>query len=124
MAWKKVDVRSNEEKTDEVWVSFGKEPKGEVHAKVLKEGESIEGYIEKITKSAKFKQPIVSLINGNIRYLMFAPRNLEKKIDSLLEEVEGKMVYTRITFLEFKEDGDRKAYSFEVEYDDENVLEE
>lgn len=124
MAWKKVEVK-DEKHLDEVWVSFGKEPKGDVNAKVLNEGESIEGYIEKITKSTKFKQPIVSLISGDIRYLMFTPKDLEKKIDSLIEEVDGKMVYTRITFTGIKElDEDRKAYTFEVEYDDENILEE
>ena len=124
MAWKKVETKSNEERLEEVWLSFGREPKGEVNAKVLKEGESIEGYIEKITKSTKYKQPIISLIRDNVRYLMFAPKDLEKKIDALLEEVDGKMVYTRITFLEVKEINDKKAYLFEVEYDEENTLEE
>ena len=116
MAWRKVETKNEDAKNlNELWISFGKEPKGDVNAKVLYEGDSIE----------KFKQPIVSLISGDVRYLMFTPKDLEKKIDSLIEEVDGKMVYTRITFTGIKElDENRKAYTFEVEYDDENILEE
>jgi len=126
MAWKKIEEKEkNEKQLKEIWVSFGKSPKGDVNVKVLHEGESVEGYLEKITKSPKYSQPIVSLILEDVRYLMFAPKDLEKKIDGLLEEVDGKMVYTRITFKGVRElENDKKLYMFEVEYDDENTLEE
>ena len=86
------------------------------------------GYFEKLNHSEKFDSPILNLISEDrkTRYLLFAPANLARQMAELEEKV-GAGVLVRIVYRgkeRIERDGREITYhSFEVEYDDEKVLE-
>ena len=126
MAWKKL-YQENRDDKPEVWISIGKERDG---YEALLEGESIIGYIERITHSEKFNQPIVPLLSEDKsqRFLMFSPPNLTRQLNDLMDLVGGKSCLVKITYLGKKQAKNREGipityHAFEIEYDDEKTLE-
>lgn len=122
MAWKKY---RKENQVEDMWVSLGKEKEGYL---TLREGQSIEGYFERLTESEKFDRPILSILNfdKSLRYLLFAPPQLTKIMEDL-EQKYGTGIAVRLTYLgkkEYKrEDGEVITYhAFDAEYDEENRL--
>lgn len=104
----------------DIWVSIGKEREGNLS---LLEGQSLTAYYEKLTHSDKYDSPILSLLEDEkkIRYLMFAPTDLERKM-LLVEEEAGKGVMVKITYigkekLTNKEGRPITLHRFDVEYD-------
>ncbi len=121
MAWKKLYYEKDDK--PEVWISIGKEREG---YEALLEGDNIIGFIEKITYSEKFNQPIVSLLSEDKaqRYLMFAPPNLMRQLNDLMELMDGKSYLVRITYLGKKKAKNKEGlpityHAFEIEYNDE-----
>lgn len=127
MAWKKLYQEGRDDKP-EVWISIGKERDG---YEALLEGDSIVGFFERMTQSEKFNQPIVSLLSEDKsqRYLLFSPPNLTRQLNDLMELVDGKSCLVKITYLGKKQAKNKEGvpityHAFEVEYDDERILEE
>jgi len=126
MAWKK--LYQERDGKPEVWISIGKEKEG---YEALLEGDSIIGFIERITQSEKFDQPIISLLSEDKsqRYLLFSPPNLTRQLNNLMELMNGKSCLVKITYLGKKQAKNKEGlpityHAFEVEYDDEKTLEE
>lgn len=119
MAWKRVSLTKDDGYKD-IWVSIGKEREGNYP---LLEGQSLTAFYEKLTHSDKFDSPILSLLEEEkkIRYLLFAPTDLERKMQ-MVEEEAGRGVLVKITYigkerLTSKEGKPITLHRFEVEYD-------
>ena len=134
MAWKNASDLQ-QEKLPEKWFVFGREKEG---YETVKKGKSIIGYLQRINHSEKHNSYIVSLVSEDKseRYLMFAPPNLKRQIEAVLDNA-GK-VLVKITYEGKKEAVDPETkepvvneetgeiityHAFKVEYDDSKSLE-
>jgi len=135
MSWKSASELSTN-KLPEKWFVFGREKDG---YETVKEGESIIGYLERMSHSEKHGSYIASLISENKdeKFLMFTPPNLKRQLEAVLENVGKSLV--KITYEGRKEAVDLETnepivneetgevityHSFKVEYDDTKRLEE